>query len=244
MHEEAKKKLSDVLPENNFKMKTGEEIKNLHELLKTLKDMVQENFLYHVNNEKNDFAEWIRHSIGDTELADKLITIKDLESTKNIIEDRISFLKRRVEIGEIIKSIESFGQGTATTEKNDPKTTEVNSKTENIYEQHIAQVQTNIPAPNQASSSVPLEKNNVTKVNDHMPEHENTMGSPILEAMANIKNITENKNDITEDQNKTINHEMHPFEYFKKSLHLIIRDILIGFVIGMVVGLILGYYVW
>jgi hypothetical protein len=243
MHEEAKRKLSDVPPDNNFRMKTGEEIKNLYELLKTLKNTSQENFSHHVNDEKNDFAQWIRHSVGDSELADKLMTVKDLETTKNIIEDRISFLKRRVDIGEVIKSIESFGNA-STTEKMDGSTTAAVAEAEKTREIQPAQVQASLSALSQTSSAPLIEENKGSNAIDPALESLKASSSPISDAMGSIKNIPDNKEGINEDKTKTAHHEMHPFEHLKRNLHLIIVDVLVGFVLGMVFGFVLGHYAW
>jgi hypothetical protein len=225
MHEEAKEKLSDVPPENNFRMKTGEEIRNLHELLKTLQSTGDESFSHHVNDEKNDFASWIRYSVGDSELADKLMTIKDLDTTRNVIEDRISFLKRRVEIGEVIKSIESFGTSTP-----DAKPEEMLTVPKPV--QAAAPAKVSQPVIQEAAPQPVVQPVQAPKTNEAIGHpSEPKEYSRISEALGNIKN-------------SQAPDDLHPFEHLKRNMHLIIRDVLFGFSIGMVVGLILGYFVW
>ncbi len=49
------KKLSDVHPDETFKAHTGDEIKNLNQLLDVLNDISQESFQHHVNEGKNEY---------------------------------------------------------------------------------------------------------------------------------------------------------------------------------------------
>ena len=50
--------LQDVKPENTFWLKNGNGIKKIAELGRELKQMKEEIFSHHVNNGKNDFANW------------------------------------------------------------------------------------------------------------------------------------------------------------------------------------------
>lgn len=69
-----------------FYLKKGRTIHNLSELAVALRTMDSEEFNHHVTNERNDFANWIRHSLNMSGLADKIIKLKTLNSTRLEIE--------------------------------------------------------------------------------------------------------------------------------------------------------------
>jgi len=67
-----KKTMADVSPECFFWCSDGIILKNLKELSGALKKMNKETFQNHVNEEKNDFANWVEDVLGDPETASKL----------------------------------------------------------------------------------------------------------------------------------------------------------------------------
>jgi len=52
-----------------FYLNNGKKLKNIAELMESLKDMDQDLFSFHVNEQHNDFASWIRDVFGEKELA-------------------------------------------------------------------------------------------------------------------------------------------------------------------------------
>jgi hypothetical protein len=66
-----------------FFFHTGQKAKNLQEFLEIAKNLDTENFRIHVNEDKNDFAAWIRYSIGNNLLAKR---ISELNSKEEIIK--------------------------------------------------------------------------------------------------------------------------------------------------------------
>lgn len=105
MPEESKRKLSDVNDKETFKDVLGNEIKNLEELISRLNAMKEEEFRHHVNESKNDYANWIRHVIKDEILAVELDKTQDKDASIKAIEDRVNELKKRIHMGNIIKKI-------------------------------------------------------------------------------------------------------------------------------------------
>ena len=101
-------KLADVPPEETFRTSHGKEIKSLKHLKQVLDDISPDSFTHHVNPEKNDFANWIRHSVDDPDLADQLERTTDFNETKEIVAERIEFLERRIEIRKIKESLDSI----------------------------------------------------------------------------------------------------------------------------------------
>jgi len=84
--------LQDVKPENTFWLKNGKGIKNIAELGRELKQMKEEIFSHHVNNGKNDFANWTEYCLQDQKLAVLLRTTKNRERMAAITERRIQEL--------------------------------------------------------------------------------------------------------------------------------------------------------
>ena len=92
---EARKYLSDVAPEQCFWVNNGPILKNLDELASMLPELNDEIFNHHVNNEKNDFSNWIRDVIGDQALANDLLSSKSKYSALNKIRNRLNSLKKK-----------------------------------------------------------------------------------------------------------------------------------------------------
>jgi len=67
-----KKAYPDCTPEHCFWTPDGQILKNVAELRTALKKMSRETFRHHVNEEKNDFANWIGEVFGDAELAENV----------------------------------------------------------------------------------------------------------------------------------------------------------------------------
>ena len=89
--------LADVMPEQCFWVNNGPIIRNLQEMADTLNYMRDETFKHHVNEEKNDIANWIRDVLKDEELANSLMKIKSKEKILKEIKNRIKFLERKIE---------------------------------------------------------------------------------------------------------------------------------------------------
>jgi hypothetical protein len=85
--------LSDVSGEFVFWLCDGRTIRNLTELGAALKDMRDDVFGYHVNAEKNDFANWIRDIIGDKTLASSISKLKTRSAIATKIDNRVNLLK-------------------------------------------------------------------------------------------------------------------------------------------------------
>lgn len=105
-----------INPENYFYVANGAVLKDLNETLSELKSMSPETFMHHVNQEKNDFANWINFVLNDSKLANKISSVKDQSEMASIIhnalnskpkkaskskkKDIISSIKKRISHGE------------------------------------------------------------------------------------------------------------------------------------------------
>jgi hypothetical protein len=65
----------------------------MESLLNELGNMTDETFSYHVNQEKNDFSNWVRDIIEDVKLAKDIAKIKNRQEAIKVVNERISLLK-------------------------------------------------------------------------------------------------------------------------------------------------------
>ncbi|MFO8016320.1 MAG: DUF5752 family protein [Candidatus Woesearchaeota archaeon] len=95
MPEKAEALLEDTKGGDDFKLHMGSDIKNLKQLAEALDIMAEDTFRHHVSGKKNDFASWIRHSIGDEELARSIEKLKSRKKIAEKVRRRVSFLERK-----------------------------------------------------------------------------------------------------------------------------------------------------
>lgn len=67
--------LKEVPKENYFYLVNGTALKSLNELKAALVDMDNETFRHHVNEERNDFSNWVKYSFYAPEFAEEMLTI-------------------------------------------------------------------------------------------------------------------------------------------------------------------------
>ncbi len=83
------RKLISVNDASCFWVNNGPILRNLKDLRDALLTMSKETFRYHVNEEKNDFAVWVREVLKDTALANKLAKVKTLKTAAKTVEKRL-----------------------------------------------------------------------------------------------------------------------------------------------------------
>ena len=81
-----KKHPTRIKAEFYFNVCDGGTLKNVKELKKALKTMSEDVFYFHVNESKNDFANWIKDIFKMEELAQELYKARTMEETKNILK--------------------------------------------------------------------------------------------------------------------------------------------------------------
>lgn len=81
--------LKEVSPDHYFLANNGVVIKSVTELKEALTRMDANTFNHHVNNERNDFSEWIKHVILDIDLARDVGKAKSKDNIINIIYKKI-----------------------------------------------------------------------------------------------------------------------------------------------------------
>jgi hypothetical protein len=84
--------MQDVPSDKVFWLHGGKTIKNILELARELRQMKNETFAHYVNEQKNDFANWIQHCVKDEQLAMLARSTKNKERMAAIVERRIQEL--------------------------------------------------------------------------------------------------------------------------------------------------------
>ncbi len=86
-----KTKLKKNIHEDHyFVLLGGHKVKNVKELADALEMIDEHQFKHHVNENKNDFANWIRDVFEEFDLSEKVKTAKNKDHTRLIIYKHIS----------------------------------------------------------------------------------------------------------------------------------------------------------
>ena len=83
-------------PDNYFYLKSGLALKGLCDLESILQEMDAETFSHHVKEGQNDFAKWVRDTIGDERLASKLKLLDTKDEMAKAVGVRVAAFKRRI----------------------------------------------------------------------------------------------------------------------------------------------------
>ena len=84
--------LASVPLGKEFSIINGPTLSNLYDLSIALKRMNKFQFKHHVNENKNDFHNWVVSTVKDMELAKNIKTVKDIRELSSKVNDRIDFL--------------------------------------------------------------------------------------------------------------------------------------------------------
>ena len=76
-----------------FWINNGPILRNLKDLKNALKKISEKTFKYHVNKEKNDFANWVKNVLSDKILANKLAKIKTIKTMIKAVEKELKKYK-------------------------------------------------------------------------------------------------------------------------------------------------------
>jgi len=92
----ARKILSDTPEECMFYCHDGSVFRNIVDLRNGLENISDDTYLFHANNEKNDFSIWVRDIIGDEKLARDLLKSSGRLQAMKSVASRIDFLSARM----------------------------------------------------------------------------------------------------------------------------------------------------
>lgn len=95
--EDVRRVLSDVSAEKCFWFNNRPIVRNIYELVATINNISEDAFKYHVNEEKNDFSNWIRDVLKDEKLAKTLLKTKTKNTTVKKIKERIKYLEKIID---------------------------------------------------------------------------------------------------------------------------------------------------
>lgn len=88
---EKKVSVPTIPPEKYFVLCNGAKLKDIHELAMSMDHLDEKEFAFHVNEEKNDFANWIRDVFEDQELAEQLVKAKDMKHAHIALLKHVAF---------------------------------------------------------------------------------------------------------------------------------------------------------
>lgn len=125
--------IQNVKPEHTFWLKNGKQLKNITELNRELNGIETSVFEHHVNNQKNDFADWIEFCIQDKQLATLVRSTKNAERMRAILERKIQQI---TEIPRPVKQTKAEKKQTQQTNKQKPAI---------IISQNITKLELNTP---------------------------------------------------------------------------------------------------
>ena len=92
LKQDAQKRLADVPGEYAFWCNDGRIVKSMRELKEALEQMGDDNYVYHVNTEKNDFSIWTKDVLIDEKLAWDLSKSTDRSEAARCVAARVTFL--------------------------------------------------------------------------------------------------------------------------------------------------------
>ena len=94
--QDAEKLLADVPEDRVFWCNDGRIFRNMRDLSAGLASMSGETFAYHVNDEKNDFSNWLNDVVEDEKLAKDLENPITRQEAAKRINERVRFLNMRL----------------------------------------------------------------------------------------------------------------------------------------------------
>lgn len=94
--QDAEKLLADVPEDRSFWCNDGRIFRNMRDLSDGLVSMSDETFAYHLNDEKNDFSNWLRDVIEDEKLAKDMENPITRQEAVKRVDDRVKFLNMRL----------------------------------------------------------------------------------------------------------------------------------------------------
>ena len=84
--------LNEVPHGKEFYCKDGKVFRKMEEMARQLRKLDKETYSHHVNDQKNDFANWVEHAIGDAVLASKIRRAQNQTTMSRIVNSRVAEL--------------------------------------------------------------------------------------------------------------------------------------------------------
>ncbi len=129
--------LKEVKADHHFILKTGEAISNLEDLHSKLRGMNEDTFSHHVNDDKNDFKNWINDIIKDKDLAESLGSIIKKNEMLHTVKGRITQLKKRQKVRKTTIKFKTKG---AKIKKKKKTEKDISKEVEKAFDKHKVKV--------------------------------------------------------------------------------------------------------
>ena len=97
-----------VSPEHHFWLRSGKPISSLVQLADEFEHMDSEVFSHHINEERNDFHNWVRDVFHDGVLANRLLHVNTADEAATIIQKRLHEFETEKEWQPEVKVPEDF----------------------------------------------------------------------------------------------------------------------------------------
>ncbi|MFA5056207.1 MAG: hypothetical protein WC562_08610 [Dehalococcoidia bacterium] len=94
--QEAEKLLADCTEDYAFWCSDGRIFRSMRDLADGLANMSDETFVYHANEEKHDFSNWLRDVIDDEKLAKELENSITRQTAARRVKERVSILNTKL----------------------------------------------------------------------------------------------------------------------------------------------------
>ena len=94
--EQGMRLLSDVHDDEHFRTVDGKTLKSVRELVLLLETYRDEHFQHHVNEHRNDFAQWVEFSVKDPKLAERVRAATSAPEIQQAIADRLEELESQL----------------------------------------------------------------------------------------------------------------------------------------------------
>lgn len=120
--------LVDARPENHFITKDGQRIKNLYQLQKTLLNMNDDVFSHHVNQDRNDFYNWVKDIYKDKALESTVLNCKTKNELAQKLKEKLNEAIRKKKEQDVRKIIEEAKQEVAEKIKEQEKAEKANAE--------------------------------------------------------------------------------------------------------------------
>ncbi len=224
--------LTDVDEKEYFSVIDGTVLKNIKELASLLETIHIDHFGYHVNDHKNDFYNWIKYSVKDEELAERIKEAKSPDVMKTIILERIKELEDELEHYE-----EKFEEKNVENEEDYSK--EADDLDKFFEEDKKETVVENTDFDNSIVADNIVEEQNVEGIVENNNVKSDYTHEEILEEIEKALNETDSVLGVKKEENKVLEEYN---EIAHKSFSWI--DFILGFVFGFILGLLLviAYY--
>jgi len=248
----------EIPPEQRFHFRDGSDVSDLAGLKEKIESLSYEEFYNHVNEEKNDFANWIGSVLQQPELAGRLKKVTSIVETVELLNEALYPEETKRHEGELqaqdvpdtqerieeeLFAPEPFGE--ADGESADAPTGDVTSAPTGDFTGEIPEISA-VPPPTaaEAEREDAEEDTAEAQAGDEQTEEGEEVSLPPPEEVdpaklpgAPVTTREPAHAPLTERMDRPVTAEEHMRFLTRESLYGVILGIIIGFILGVVVAL-------